>query len=416
MINRLILFVSIIAILTNGGCVKDTYNMKLLSKKAHLSPTFALSAVKGNITLDDIVKQNDNVVFGEDNFVKIIFKIDSVFDFTIDDFIISKSMVDSKGKDPAQLDSKTSEPAFNYAKAVIGQLTATIDPDSIDLDIKEILSNITGTFTVSNPSIKINYTNSFTDSIDLILNVTGHREDNIVDLDLDPFAFLHPLAPTDPEVTSSFKVDRSNSSLPELISMLPEKIYFSGAANLYILGKSSLQDTYLLGDERLFGNLEVEIPLEFRIDSLQFTKTVDNFMIDENSGSDNPIKPENFDLLRIDIRAKNGFPLGASVSMELYDSVRDLILNKVEANELLMPAPVDNNGRVKSDEVTEASTSIEFTKEFFSSINKADKIIFRFTLNTTDSNLDKDVKIYSDYSIDFDASLVVKPDIIVDLK
>ncbi len=44
----------------------------------------------------------------------------------------------------------------------------------------------------------------------------------------------------------------------------------------------------------------------------------------------------------------------------------------------------------------------------------ADKIIFKFTMNTTD-NGSKDVKIYSDYKIDFKASLVLKPDIKFDL-
>jgi hypothetical protein len=60
--------------------------------------------------------------------------------------------------------------------------------------------------------------------------------------------------------------------------------------------------------------------------------------------------------------------------------------------------------------VAETSTRIEFTREFFSSITKADKIIFQFTLNTT-SDGSQDVKIYSDYRIDFNAALVVKPDI-----
>ncbi len=417
MIKKLLLPGIIIAILGGGGCIKETYDMKKLSKRAHLSPTFALSAVKGDISLSDIVKQSDTVVFGEDKLVKIVFKIDSVIDFTIGDFIISKSLVEIISKNPVQPDTKQFNTSINSAKAFIGQGSAAIGPDSIDFDIKEILSHITGTFDISNPSIKINYSNSFTDPIDLNLNLKGFRKDNVVDLNLAPVKLLGPLTPADPEVTASFIIDKNNSSLPELMSMLPEKIYISGNAIMDITGKNGLPGTYLTGNERLFGSLEVEVPMEFRMNNLQFTDTVDNFMKIEDPGNDDPIKPENFGLLRIDISAENGFPLGVSVGMELYDTTATgKSLARVDGNDILKAAPVDINGKVKSGDVTETSTSMEFTKEFFGSINKANKVIFRFTLNSTDSNLDKDVKIYSDYSINFRASLVVKPEIVVDLK
>jgi hypothetical protein len=94
--------------------------------------------------------------------------------------------------------------------------------------------------------------------------------------------------------------------------------------------------------------------------------------------------------------------------MSLYDSSTNVIKSTVDAASILEPAPVDSNG--KATGVTETSTSIEFTNEFFSSITKADKIIFGFTLNST-GNGTKDITIYSDYRIDFKASLVVKPDI-----
>jgi hypothetical protein len=43
-------------------------------------------------------------------------------------------------------------------------------------------------------------------------------------------------------------------------------------------------------------------------------------------------------------------------------------------------------------------------------VNKADKIIFTVILNTTGTT-PQEVKIYSDYRINFNAALVVKPDI-----
>ena len=387
MIKKLLLPVFITAILAGGGCVKETYDMRKLSKRAHLSPTFAVSAVKGEITLGDIIKPNDTVVFGQDKFVKIVFRVDSVLDFVMADFIISKSA---------------------DVKASLGQRSAAIGPETIDFDIKDILNHITGTIGISNPSIKIDYVNSFTNPIDLDLDVSGFREDKIVDLNLTPVPLLYPVAPADPEVTASFKIDKSNSSLPELMSMLPEMISLSGSAVMNIM-----QDTYLPASARLIGSLEVEVPMELHINNLQFTDTIENFMIEEDSGNDNPIKPENFDLLRIDIDAINGFPIGAGMSMSLYNPLTHTIINTVDATDILKPAQVDGNGKVTTP--TESATSIEFTKEFFNEINNAAQIIFTFKLNSTD-NGSKDVKIYSDYMINFKAALVLKPDINIDLK
>ena len=384
-LRRSFLLVTMIMGLSTAGCIKETYDMNRLSKKAHLTPTIALSAMKGNISLSDLVKSSDTVVFDQNNFVKLVFKKDSVINLEITDFYDVKNLIDFKGPQ-----------------------VATIDPDTLNLEIKDILSHITGTFGISNPSIKINYSNSLANPIEIKLKVTGKRNDKTVDLGLAPFTLIYPVAPDYRDVTGSFAIDKNNSSLPELFSMLPEEIYFSGTAVMNPSGGKNQMDNFVFGSNRLLGSLEVELPMELRMNNLQFTDTVDNFLKDDGNSNDSPVKPENFELLRVDITAKNGFPLGVSLKMSLYDSLTHSVKSTVDATGILKPAPVDSNG--KATGVTETSTSINFTKEFFSSINKADKIIFQFTLNTTDNGL-KDVKIYSDYRIDFNAALVLKTDI-----
>ena len=381
MIKRSFLFISVIIALSITGCIKDTYNMKMLSKQAHLSPTLAISAVKGNISLSDILKSNDTVVYDQDKFVTLVFKKDSVVDLKLSDF----------------------------SKGTLIHRTAVINPDSYDLKIKDILSHITGHFLISNPSIKFNYTNSFTDSIKIGLNVAGKGKDTTINLNLAPFSLKKPNTPVQQEITASYVIDKTNSSnLPQLISLPPEAINYSGTATMTSLVKSSQEGNNVIGPNHLIGSLEIDIPLDLRMSNLQFADTVDNFLKDKNTGNNDPLKPENFQLLRINISAKNGFPLGVSMKMSLYNSSTKASISTVNANDILKPAPVDGNGKATGQ--TETSTSIEFTKEFFSSVNKADKVIFSFTLNSTGNGL-QDVKIYSDYRINFNASLVVKPDI-----
>ena len=380
MLKRSFLLISMIMVLSTSSCIKETYNMKMLSKKAHLSPTIAISAIKGDISLSDIVKTNDTVVFDQNKLVILVFKKDSVVDLKMTDF----------------------------SKGTLFQKTATIDPTTIDLNLHDVLRHITGDFQFLNPTIKFNYTNSFQDSVKINLNASGQNKDKSIPLNLLPFFLVKPNIPVQQEITTIYLIDKNNSNLKNLVSLPPETINFSGNAILTTSVKSNSGGDNLLSPNHLLGSLEVEVPLDMTINNLQFTDTVDNFMKDKGNGNDNPASPEDFQFLRIKISAKNGFPLGVSVKMSLYDSGTNSYKSTVEATGILDPAPVDSNG--KASGVTESSSTIEFTRDFFSVVNKADKIIFQFTLNTT-GNGSQEIKIYSDYRINFNAALVVKPDI-----
>ena len=376
MVKRSFLYTSVVIVLCLAGCVNETYDMRMLSKQAHLSPTLALSAVKGDVSFSDMVKTSDTVIFDQYKLVILVFKKESVVDLKLSDF----------------------------SKATI-QRTATIDPSSYDLNLGDVLDHINGTIRFYNPSLKFNYTNSFPDPIKISLNVTAKGKSSSIALALAPFTLAKPILPAQ-EITSSFVIDKSNSNLPDLISLPPKSVDYSGTATITSTVKDNGEENNAIGANRLLGSLEIDVPLDLSLNNMQFKDTVNNFIKSDNG--DNPLDPADFQLLRIKVSAKNGFPLGAALKMSLYDSVTKTIRSTVEATSLLNPAPVDVNG--KANGVTETSTTIEFTKEFFSFVNKTDKIIFTITLNTTGSGT-QEVKIYSDYRISFNAALVVKPEI-----
>jgi len=376
MVKRSFLYTSVITVLCLAGCVNETYDMRMLSKQAHLSPTLALSAVKGDVSFSDMVKTSDTVIFDQYKLVILVFKKESVVDLKLSDF----------------------------SKATI-QRTATIDPSSYDLNLGDVLDHINGTIRFYNPSLKFNYTNSFPDPIKISLNVTAKGKSNSIALALAPFTLAKPILPAQ-EITSSFVIDKSNSNLPDLISLPPKSVDYSGTATITSTVKDNGEENNAIGANRLLGSLEIDVPLDLSLNNMQFKDTVNNFIKSDNG--DNPLDPADFQLLRIKVFAKNGFPLGAALKMSLYDSVTKTIRSTVEATSLLNPAPLDVNG--KANGVTETSTTIEFTKEFFSFVNKTDKIIFTITLNTT-GTVPQEVKIYSDYRINFNAALVVKPEI-----
>ena len=316
-------------------------------------------------------------------------------------------MVDFNSTDEVSIEMEMLDPGIDYVKGYFGQYGDTIDTDTLDLGIEDVLENLTGSVTL-NPSVSLNYRNSFAMPVEIDLDAVGYKGSDSVDIDLDAEILSFPAAPAERDVNDAFTINSANSQLPELISMLPEKIRFGGSAVMNPAGNTGSRDNYIFGDSRFLGDLEIEVPLELRINNLHFADTVDNFMQDAEIDEESPVTPEDVEYLRIQFTAKNGFPLGISLTMSLYDSTSASIKSTIDATDLLEAASVDSNGRVT--EPVECSTELEITSEFWDAVNDADKIIFNITLVTTDDGT-KDVKIYSDYYIEYRVALQVKADI-----
>jgi hypothetical protein len=151
---------------------------------------------------------------------------------------------------------------------------------------------------------------------------------------------------------------------------------------------------------------ELNINLNVRINGLQIIDTLDNFLKLDGLDKDNPLKPENFEMLGVAIVATNGFPLDVSVQMSLYNSSTHTIKSTFDTEKILEAAPVNSSGKVST--ANKFTKEIKFTRNFLSSIPQSDKIIFQFTFSTP-NNGSNFVSIYSDYRIYFNVALVMKP-------
>ena len=318
------------------------------------------------------------------------------------------SLVTFNSTDAITTTLKLTNPVYDYLKGYFGQNSCIIVSDSIDTGFKDIMNNITGSFVIADPVMRVNYSNSFALPVQLTLNAFGKKNSETVNLGYSPITLEYPAAPAKKKITSSFSVDKSNSAISSLLSMPPEVLVYSGNAKMDPAGNNGLRNNYVFGNSSLIASVETEIPLNFRMSNLQFTDTLDNFLKDKNANGGNALTTEDFKLLRIDLKAENGFPMGASVKMSLYDSTNGIIKSTVDAADIIKAAPVDTDGKAKG--VTTTATSIEFNADFLKNINKSDRIIFRFTLRTAEDGT-KDVKIYSDYRIKFNAALVLKSDL-----
>jgi hypothetical protein len=327
--------------------------------------------------------------------------------------VSTTGMIDFNSTDVVKVDFSLPSPVFNYVKGYFGQVPQKISPDSTDLGIADILSHLKGSFLISSPLIRINYSNSFAIPFKFSFDAKGKRK-GFSDVKFKVDTLINSPVDTITRVAKgSIRIDKNNSTLPALISMLPEGISYSGTAvmnpSVNPLGVHP-RNNYVFNDSRfIIDSLEVEVPLELRINNLQFTDTVSNFLKDTGGSGSSSVNVSKFKLLRVNMNVKNGFPLGLSVKLILYDSVTKKEKGNIgDASKLLGPAPAGADG--KATGFTETTTILDLTNDFFTSIDLADKVIIQFTLNTTDSAT-KDVKFYSDYRIDFKASVVVQPDI-----
>jgi hypothetical protein len=318
------------------------------------------------------------------------------------------NMVTFTSTDNIHISVDLPSPDIDWVKGYFGQIVETISPETIDLGLEDMLEKISGEFYFADPSITLDYKNSFGLPVEINLDASGQRGSQNVDLSLNPFTLAYPVYPAASDIEATFTINKDNSSLPSLISLPPSTIFFSGSTKLNPLGNTGARDNYIFGESRFVAGIEASVPMDIRLSSLQFQDTIDNFMKPQ-SGEDG-FSPSELDYVRLDLTVENGFPLSLSVGIVLYDSLTQEHLYELAVPGVIEGAPVDANGVVTG---TNSKTSqIVLEKSFFEAAGSAGKMILIFTLNTS-GTASQSVKIYSDYSIAFSAGIVVKTDIIL---
>jgi hypothetical protein len=391
--------------IVSASPVKVTLNLKLPDVKRLGVPITETVILNPNSTKNGTISVN-NTIFDLGTDVKHPFNrvaMDNTLTISSDGSLVSFNSTDA-----ITTTLQLTSPVYDYLKGYFGQNTCLISTDSVDTGLNEIMNNITGDFVIANPVLRINYSSSLALPVQLMLNASGKKNLETIDLAYSPIVLDYPAAPAERKINSSFAIDKDNSAISQIVSMPPEYMTYSGTAIMNPAGNSGLRDNYIFGNGSLTASVEMEVPLEFRTANLQFADTLENFLKEENDNDDNSFKTEDFKLLRVDLTAENGFPFGASLKMSLYDSETGIVKATVDAADIIKAAPVDVTGKAKG--MTPTATKIEFTEDFFRNINKSDRIIFRFSLKTAEDGT-RDVKIYSDYRIKFNAALVLKTDI-----
>jgi len=292
---------------------------------------------------------------------------------------------------------------FSYVEGYFGQHSFDVDEDAIDLGLGEIEDKISGTITLTNPIININYSNSVGVPVSFDLDLIGSNSAGETQgLNASTMNIAYPADKDNSPVASTVSFNKDNTDIVELIEMRPGEIIYSGGATVNPLGKQGW-DNFVTSESSVVAGLEIELPLELRANNLTLQDTLENPLKLEDSDEDEDFGINNVESAGLHLLVNNGFPLEIGFNIQLYDSIADQVLATLDVPALFPAAPVDGNGVVT--EPTEDTTSIVITGAFLENLEIADELIVRGSLNTSNSGA---VKILTTYTIDFKLGVSTK--------
>ena len=298
---------------------------------------------------------------------------------------------------------------LNYIKGYFGQRTENIVLQSIDMETDNFLDKLSGSVSFANPEAKISYRNSFAIPIRVNFNGFGETDGIRTNLNLAPFMLEYPsFEAGERDKQAVLSINSTNSSIADVMSTIPDKFYYSGSAIANPEGYLGQRDNYLFNNSRIVGDLEIELPLQFKCENLLFTDTLENFLSTKDNDDDDFSLAQNIDKASLTFVVNNGFPMSATASIVLYDPVTSTEMYEVIIPKTFEAAEVDNTGRVVSP--TETRCVVELEETFWILAEHADQMLLKFYLSTVDSE-SENVSLCSDYNIKFNIAASVKTDI-----
>ena len=295
--------------------------------------------------------------------------------------------------DHASIDFGITNIDFIKAYGYLGQKEIQIDTDSIDLSMDE-LDFLSGTFALTNPRVLLHYQNSFGLDAEAQLHLEGTFDNRSVP---PSDAALDVSGPTLPntDTAATLTLDKNNiNNLTDLLAFpFPKSIAYSGKVITNPSGDSTISN-FITKDSRLYGDANIEIPLQFRAD-LAITDTM---KID----IDNKDEIDYVDYADLFVNVTNGFPVSVQATLTMYDSVSGTNLRTIDLG-VIKAAAVDNNGIVIPDMVEPSEIKISLNQEAMDDFfKKANKVIITGTLQTSQQDgVPQDIKILTDYSLSF---------------
>ncbi|MEN8156013.1 MAG: hypothetical protein ABFS10_03620 [Bacteroidota bacterium] len=202
-------------------------------------------------------------------------------------------------------------------------------------------------------------------------------------------------------VYGEININRETSNFPDLINLAPSDIYFNVAGRTH--EESGQDNHFLLDTSRFMLEAEFLLPLDLRITGFALTDTM---LFEMEEGVDTSMVRN----AEITMTTINQLPIELKAQVLLLDS-NYIVIDSVfeEQLPLLGASEVDEDGKLKvyadgSDGARMETHTVKFPAEKLGKLEQVSFMQVRAQLVTSQAG-EPFVKIYSDYTLDFEISL-----------
>lgn len=191
-------------------------------------------------------------------------------------------------------------------------------------------------------------------------------------------------------VESIFEINKENSNLDDLLASSPTRLLFNVSGLTNPRNRDVLGSNFIEPNSRIDAYIEMEIPMDLKVDGLEQTDTI---------SLGNGLNISDIDSAFLRIHTLNELPFAASLTMEIQDSTNTTIYTI--PNTVVLEAPFVNTSGFVTDPSGETA-DIPFSKEGIEALGSGTHIVMKVTLNTPQSLTSRDifVKLLADYSIE----------------
>ncbi len=284
----------------------------------------------------------------------------------------------------------------------IGQMSISPDVDTIDISV---FKNVLGTanFSLADPRIKVWISNSYGVPIDASLSqfegytpgtgtfpITGSP--NPLPIQSPNFSQIGQV------LTDSFTLNNSNSNFATVINNTPKFLIYK-INSLTNPAGGTTHNNFVIDTSRLKVDMEVELPLYGTASNFVLMDTI-SFEISETL-------PDEVESALIRTFNSNGFPFDVDMQVYFVDSLYTKLDSLVIPNQLILQSATVNPGTGIVTSPSQTTYDAVLTKPRLDNLGGSKYLLIKAIANTF-NNGTTNVKIYSNYKIDFKLGLKVQ--------
>ena len=403
---------NIIAPITTGNVEQKLKEITIKSASSTYTITKSIPAnfmleltfptIKENgVAVTRTINVNSNSVSGTINFTNAVVDLASIAAQPYNQLPVTAkaSMTASTGyvtinaTDAISINTSFNNVKIDGAKGQFGVFNVNIPTKTIDFGYDfSFLSKTSQKLLFDNPQVRLKYSNSFGIPVISNMNVMADGLLGTAEaLGTPAFDISYPrINQLGQSIKDSFAITKTNSRIVNFLSILPNKVTYSGAVQMRSNNASEVN--FFMADSKINLGAEFVLPLKFSTENLILRDTVAGNLATENA--------DKFESASLIINHTNGFPLKTSVDLV---ALKGGVATTVISNFSIPSAAVGTDGRVSQANIGNQTLTLDKTQ--LANVLQAEKLVIVGRIQTANNGLTQ-VALLSTYT--FDVSVGMK--------